>query len=91
MQIVRFIAKCVRCDKWIAVNLTRLIYIVSVRQMIKEFIFYTHMLEGYFLLIVNLVFDSLFINIEKFCHNFGCCCLRNSRKLNSVRVGLRAG
>ena len=38
------------------------------------------------LLIVNS--GSLFINIEKFCHSFGCCFLRNiSRKMNSVHGG----
>jgi len=43
-----FIAKCVRCDKWIAVDLTRLIYIVSMRWMSKDFNFHTLMLEEYY-------------------------------------------
>jgi hypothetical protein len=28
-QIVKFIANSIRCDKWMSVNLTRLIFIVS--------------------------------------------------------------
>jgi len=73
-----FIAKCIRGNKWIAVNLTRFMYIVSVRYMRKEFNFHA--------LIVNS--GLLFINIEKLCHNFGCCFLRNlSRELNLVPVG----
>jgi hypothetical protein len=31
VRIVRFIAKCVRCDKFIAVNFARMIYVVSMR------------------------------------------------------------
>jgi hypothetical protein len=31
VQTVRFIAKYIRCDKWTAVNLTRLIYVVNMR------------------------------------------------------------
>ena len=87
MQIVRFIAKCVGCDKWIAVNLTRFICIVIMRQMRKEFNFHTCMLEEHYS--TNCNCDTLFIKIEKFCHSFGCCFLRNSsRKLNSVHVVL---
>ena len=88
MQKVRFIAKYM-CDKWIAVNLIRLLCIASVRWMREEIKVHTHMLEEYNFTNKNLVFVSLLINIEKFCHSCGCSFLRNlSRKLSSVRIGL---
>ena len=83
----RCIDKGIRCDEWISVNLTRYMLLVGERWE-RNLIFTLVCSRNIILLIVNLVFDSLFVNIEKFFHSFECCFLRNlSRKLNSLHVG----
>jgi hypothetical protein len=44
VQIEGFVAECIRCDKWIAVNLTGLICFVSMRKLRKKFNVHTRIL-----------------------------------------------